>query len=141
MVERDVVLAKAATIDRCLERILDVHGPRRSTLLPIDAEDIIVLNLQRAAQAAIDLAGHIVASEGYGLPSDLGNTFTLLEQHGVIDAELASRLRKMVGFRNIAVHQYEALDPKVIDAIVVRHLDDLRRFGAQVLARFVPDIA
>jgi uncharacterized protein YutE (UPF0331/DUF86 family) len=136
MVERDVIVAKLATIDRCIERVHDVRGPRSGTLLPIDAEDIIVLNLQRATQAAIDLGAHIVASESYGLPSDLGDTFTLLEQQGVIDAQLANQLRKMVGFRNIAVHQYETLDPKIIDAIVTRHLDDLRRFGSAVLARF-----
>lgn len=135
MVERDVVVAKLATIDRCLARIVDVRGARQGTLLPVDVEDIVVLNLQRAAQAAIDLAGQI-ASEGLGLPSDLADSFTLLERNGFIDAELAKRMRGMVGFRNIAVHQYEALDPKIIDAIVSRHLDDLRGFGARVLARF-----
>jgi len=140
MVERDVILAKVAAIDRCLNRILDVRGPRHASLLPVDAEDIVVLNLQRATQAAIDLAGHVVASEGYGLPVDLADTFTLLERQGVLDALLADRLRKMVGFRNIAVHQYEALNPMIIEAIVTRHLDDLRHFAAAVLARFVPSV-
>jgi len=138
MVERDVVLGKVSTIDRCLGRIKDVRGPRKAALLPVDAEDIVVLNLQRAAQAAIDLAGHVVASEGYGLPADLADAFTLLERHGIIPAELAERLRKLVGFRNIAVHQYEALDPHIVEAIVTRHLDDLRGFAAAVLARFLP---
>jgi uncharacterized protein YutE (UPF0331/DUF86 family) len=136
MVEHDVVLAKIASIDRCIQRIRDVRGPRSATLLPVDSEDIVVLNLQRATQAAIDLAGHVVATESYGLPADLADVFNLLERQGVIDSTLAMRLRKMVGFRNIAVHQYEALDSKIIDAIVTRHLDDLRAFGAAVLARF-----
>lgn len=138
MVERDVIMAKVATIDRCLERILDVRGPRSSVLLAQDSEDIVVLNLQRATQAAIDLATHVVSTEGYGMPTDLGAGFTLLEQHSVITTDLAARLRRMVGFRNIAVHQYENLDPKIIDAIVTRHLDDLRQLGAAVLARFIP---
>lgn len=138
MVERDVILAKLATIDRCLARVLEVRGPRQAALLAQDVEDIVVLNLQRAAQAAIDLAAHVVASEGYGLPADLGDTFKLLESHGVIAAALAARLRRMVGFRNIAVHQYETLDPRIIDAIVTRHLDDLRDFGAAILTRFAP---
>ena len=138
MVEPDVILGKVATIDRCLARIEDVRGPRRASLLPVDAEDIMVLNLQRAAQAAIDLAGHVVASEGFGLPADLADAFTLLERHGIVDSALAGRLRKMVGFRNIAVHQYEALDPRIVEAIVDKHLDDLRGFAAAVIARFVP---
>ncbi len=60
----------------------------------------------------------------------------MLNKNGVIDAELAARLRRMVGFRNIAVHQYEARDPKIVDAIVERHLDGLRQFAATVLRRF-----
>ena len=81
MVERDVVLAKIATIDRCLARIEDVRGARGGQLLPIDVEDIVAVNLQRAAQAAIDLAAHVVATEAYGLPADLAATFTLLEKN------------------------------------------------------------
>ncbi len=67
MVERNVVLAKVAVIDRCLQRIGEVHGGRAGGLLPVDVEDITVLNLTRATQAAIDLAGHVVTTEGYGL--------------------------------------------------------------------------
>ena len=55
MVDREVATAKIATIDRCLQRIADVRGERPATLLPIDVEDIVSLNLQRAVQAAIDL--------------------------------------------------------------------------------------
>jgi hypothetical protein len=69
MVERDVVLAKIAVIDRCLARIADVRGARGGSLLPVDVEDITVLSSTRAAQAAIDLAAYVVATEGYGLPT------------------------------------------------------------------------
>jgi uncharacterized protein YutE (UPF0331/DUF86 family) len=137
MVERDVVLAKVAAIDHCLNRISEVRGePRRSALLPIDVEDIVVVNLQRAAQAAIDLALHVAASEGYGLPGDLAEGFTLLEKNGVIDSELAAKLRRMVGFRNIAVHQYQTLDPAIVDAIAASHAQDLRRLAARIVAFF-----
>lgn len=136
MVERDVVLAKVAVIDRCLQRIADVHGPRAATLLPVDVDDITVLSLTRAAQAAIDLAAHVASTEGYGLPTSLAETFSLLAGHGVIPPQLADRLRKMVGFRNIAVHDYQTIDPKIVDSIVRNHLDDLRQFATAVAARF-----
>ena len=71
----------------------------------------VVLSLTRAAQATIDLAAHVVATEGYGLPGAVGEAFSLLEQHAVIEPVLADRLRKMVGFRNIAVHDYQTIDP------------------------------
>jgi uncharacterized protein YutE (UPF0331/DUF86 family) len=136
MVERDVVLGKVAAIERSLGRIHQVRAERHRYPHPGDVEELIVLNLQRAAQAAVDLAAHVVTTEGYGLPSSLAEAFTLLEKNGVIDADLAARMRRMVGFRNIAVHQYEQVDPAVVEAIVERHLDDLRVFAARVAARF-----
>ena len=135
MVERDVVLAKVATIDRCLARIADVRA-RRAQLLPVDVEDLVLLNIQRGAQAAIDLGAHVVTTEGLGLPDTVAGTFTLLEQNGIIDGELAERMRKMAGFRNVAVHAYQAIDPAIVEAIAVHHLDDLRRFAARIVTRF-----
>jgi uncharacterized protein YutE (UPF0331/DUF86 family) len=135
MVERDVVLAKTAAIDRCLNRVRDVRARGSAALSPIDVEDITVINIQRAAQAAIDLAAHVVSTEGYGIPAEVAETFSLLAQHAVIDTELANRLRKMVGFRNIAVHNYQALDPRIIEQIVESRLEDLRTFAAAITAR------
>ena len=140
MVDRDVVLAKIAAVDRCLERIAEARGPRSAVLLPLEAQEIVELNLQRSVQASIDLAAHIVSTEGYGLPDSVAGTFTLLEQHAIIDAQLAQQLRRMVGFRNIAVHEYEALDPMIISRIVEERLGDLRAFTARVVERFGPDL-
>ncbi len=136
MPDRDIILAKVATIDRCLARILEMRGPRGATLLPVDVDDIVILNLQRAAQAAIDLGAHVVAAERLGLPDSLAATFTLLEKTGILSPVLAERMRKMTGFRNIAVHTYEAVNSAVVDAIVTRHLGDLKDFGALMLARY-----
>ena len=136
MVDRDVVIAKVATIDRCLRRIAETRGERRAVLLPIEVEDIVVLNLQRSVQAAIDLATHVVTAEEYGLPDSVAAFFSTLEARGVLEPSLADRLRRMVGFRNIAVHDYETLDPNIVEAIVTRHLDDLRTFAGRVVERF-----
>lgn len=136
MVERDVVLAKVGTIDRCLQRIEDVRGPRSGALTPIDIDDITVLNLTRAAQAAMDLASHVVSTEAYGLPTSVSEAFTLLAQHAVIPLDLADRLRKMVGFRNIAIHDYQTIDARIVQSIVQTRLDDLRAFATAITAHF-----
>ncbi len=136
MVDRDVVTAKLSVIDRCLARIAEVQGPRRQALEPIDVEDITTLNLQRAVQAAIDLATHVVSAEGHGVPEDTAEAFTLLADAGVLGDELAQRLRRMVGFRNIAIHEYQKLNPAIVQAIVERHLDDLRELGRRVVQHF-----
>ena len=136
MVDRDVVTAKLSVIDRCLARIAEVQGPRRRELEPLDVEDITALNLQRAVQAAIDLAAHVLVSEGHGVPSETAEVFALLEVQGIVEPELAERLRRMVGFRNIAIHEYQKLNPAIVQAIVERHLGDLRALGSQVIQRF-----
>jgi uncharacterized protein YutE (UPF0331/DUF86 family)/predicted nucleotidyltransferase len=136
MVDRDVVTAKVATIDRCLQRISETRGERRVVLLPVEIEDIIVLNLQRAVKAAIDLATHVVSAEGYALPDSVAAFFSVLEGHGILEPPLAARLRRMVGFRNVAIHDYQTLDTGIVEAIVSRHLSDLRLFAARVVDRF-----
>lgn len=41
----------------------------------------------------------------------------------------------MVGFRNVAVHDYRRLDLAVVDAIVAHHLDDVLAFASLALRR------
>ena len=133
MLDRDLVLAKADTLERCLARIAEVR--ERSAMRALDLQDITVLNLQRAVQAMIDLAAHVVSREGLGLPDSLGANFTSLEHAGVIGADLAEHLRRMTGFRNVAVHEYRRLDPAVLEGIVRERLADLRTFAATIVKR------
>lgn len=136
MVDRDLVMAKLAIIDRCLNRIAEAQDPDRKDLLPVDVEDITVLNLQRAIQAAISLGTHVATQEDHYLPESVAEVFTRLDQRGIIDHDLARRLRKLVGFCNIAVHGYQPLNPDIVEAILERHLGDLRLLGARVVEAF-----
>lgn len=135
MADRDLVLAKIESLERRLTRIAEVRGEAGSALRAIDVQDITVLNLQRAVQAMIDLAAHVVASEGVGTPDSLGASFTLLARAGILDDDLADRMRRMTGFRNVAVHEYRRPDPAVLEAIVRERLGDLRAFAARILER------
>ena len=136
MVDPDIVLAKLDIVERCIWRIAEVRGEKRKDLGPSIVEDVTALHLQRAIQAAIGLAAHVVAEEGYGIPDSTAALFTLLAERGVIDRGLADRLRKLVGFRNIAIHEYRELDPAIVQTIVDKHLDDLRALGARVVEVF-----
>ena len=136
MPDRDVILAKVATIQKCLERIRDVTSLDPASLDDINRQDIFVLNLQRAVQASIDLASHIVASEGLGLPETVRDNFALLKDKGIIDPEIASRMEKMTGFRNIAIHNYQALNLDILKSILTRNLKDVEVFYTAVFIRF-----
>ena len=101
-----------------------------------DVQDIFVLNLQRAVQSCIDLAAHVVSDEGLGLPSDLKENFTLLETKGILSSELSSKLQKMVGFRNIAVHDYTAINASVLKSVLAKDLKDIEDFYTLLLKHF-----
>jgi uncharacterized protein YutE (UPF0331/DUF86 family) len=138
MVERDVVLAKAATIERCLGRVAEVRARPGGSLLPVDVDDIVVLNITRAVQAAADLAAHVVAAEGYGLSDSLAGAFGLLASHGIIDGDLAAKMRQAMQFRNVAVHTYETVDQGVIEAVATHRIEDLRAFASRMVSRYAP---
>lgn len=133
MVDRDVIYQKISQIQNCLKRIQDKTQGRPASLDDIDVQDVFVLNLQRAIQSAIDLASHIVADEGLGLPDELRENFSLLQKERVIPTALSQRLKKMVGFRNIAVHEYESISVDVLKSILKNRLKDLEDFYATVL--------
>ena len=136
MPDKDVVLAKSAAIQKCLRRIRDVTGLDPDRLDEVDNQDIFVLNLQRAIQSAIDLATHIVASEGLGIPDTIRGNFVLLEHAKVIGRSLSRKMQAMVGFRNIAIHDYQVLDVDILKAILTKRLKDLEQFYTTVLTRF-----
>lgn len=82
MVDQDVVFAKVSSIQRCLKRIQDVTTLDPETLENLNIQEIVILNLQRAVQSTIDLAAHIVADEGLGVPQEIRDNFNLLQNKG-----------------------------------------------------------
>ncbi len=115
----DVTLNKAAIIERCVARVREEHAGDDANLVDdITRQDSIILNIQRACEAAIDLAMHIVKKERLGVPQESRDAFSLIRDTQQIDEQLANRLMKMVGFRNIAVHDDRRmnLDPKLSDS-------------------------
>jgi uncharacterized protein YutE (UPF0331/DUF86 family) len=136
MPDPDVVLAKVAAVQRCLKRIQETTILEPESLDDIDKQDIFVLNLQRSVQAVIDLATHIVASEGLGLSDTVKGNFKLLQNARVISKELAAKMESMVGFRNIAMHDYQVIDKDILKSILIHNLKDLEDFYTIVLLHF-----
>lgn len=121
----DVVLAKAESIERCVRRIREEYaGEERNLRDDITRQDAILLNLQRACETSIDLGMHLVRVHRLGAPKESRDAFRLLLEAGHLDPELGERMMKMVGFRNIAVHNYRELDLNIVQAIVTERLDD-----------------
>lgn len=136
----DVVFNKAAAIERCLARVREEHaGDDRNILENQTRQDSIVLNLERACEAATDLAMHLVAVRRLGLPQESREAFDLLRAAGIIDDDLAARLKAMVGFRNVALHDYQRLSLDVVRAIVGGRLDDFLELTRAAIRATAPD--
>lgn len=131
--DREVVEQKLESLRRCLWRIQTKCPEDAATLVAdIDLQDIISLNLSRAVQISVDIGAHLIAGMEVPPPDTMGQTFDLLAQAGVLNNELASRLRKAVGFRNIAVHNYESINWEIVYSIVKYHLADFSEFAKVV---------
>ncbi len=124
----DILLNKAAIIERCIRRIREeaAASPAFDSFTHVDA---LTLNIERACQAAIDMAMHIVAERHLGVPQSMSDAFALLERAAIIEPGLATSLQGMVGFRNIAVHQYEQMDMNVLRWVVESGHRDWIRLG------------
>jgi uncharacterized protein YutE (UPF0331/DUF86 family) len=88
--------------------------------------------VQAAAQASIDVANHVIASEGWRVPRDYGDAFTVLAEHGVIDADLAARFRGLAGLRNLLVHMYDEIDDERVARQVREGLGDFSALAGAV---------
>lgn len=124
---------KIATIVRCTERAREEHRAAGSAFKnSCTHQDAAILNVIRACEAAVDLANMVIRRRRVGIPSQMKESFALLEQARVLPAELSERLQKMIGFRNIAVHRYDELNLDIVESVIRRDLDDLLAFAETV---------
>ncbi|ADQ05940.1 protein of unknown function DUF86 [Caldicellulosiruptor hydrothermalis 108] len=129
----DIIANKIQIIERCLRRINEEYENNPKNLLNYTKQDSIVLNLQRAIEAAIDIAIHLCAVFKFGIPQSCREVFDLLEKNKVVSEELAKKLKAMVGFRNIAVHDYQAINLEILKNIIEKNLSDFLEFKSSIL--------
>ena len=123
----DVVLNKKESIERCLKQIR--HYYRLPAEIPFAEDflkqDAIAINMQRACEQVIDIANYLVKQRKLGIPKDSRDSFRLLADNQIIPGHLAQNLIKMIGFRNVLVHEYQQLDLTLMVDVIENHLDDL----------------
>lgn len=129
----DIILNKTQIIERCIKRVEEEYADNPANLYNLTIQDSIILNLQRACEAGIALAMHIVAEKCLGVPQMSREAFDLLAHNNIIEEQLANRLKAMVGFRNIAVHDYQKIKLEIITKIIERNTDDLLKFTQDIL--------
>lgn len=132
----DVLMNKAATIERCIQRAKEEYEKSPATFASDHTrQDAAILNVLRACEAALDMGQHLVRRERLGIPQSSRDVFTQLAQAGWIEIALAERLQKMVGFKNIALHEYQALQISLVEAVITKHLGDFTAYSKVLLLK------
>lgn len=128
-----ILSEKLESLRRCIARIEERRTDSAADLAAdVDLQDILTLNLTRAVQLCVDMAAHILTDTPRTAPHSMGEAFERLAEHGVIDRDLASRMRSAVGFRNVAIHNYRRIDWEIVHAITSEDLGDFRRFATAI---------
>ena len=132
----DVLINKADTIERCVVRVREEYDSEpESFSTNFTRQDAAILNIQRACEAALDMGKHLIRRENLGVPQSSRDVFTLLAQANWIDHTLAESLKRMVGFRNVAVHDYKKLQLVITVNVITQHLDEFLRYSSAILKK------
>jgi len=129
----DVILNKIGIVKRCIRRAKEEYAHNPKNLENYTKQDSITLNIQRACEAIIDLGMHVIAERGLGIPQTSRDTFDILQNNKIISHEMSERLKAMIGFRNIAIRNYQKLNLKIIQVIIDKDLNDLLDFTDVIL--------
>ena len=129
----DTVALKITSLQRCVARARGAYQRAGTQFRSnFDQQDAAILNILRASETAIDLANMLIRSRHLGIPTDSRESFSILQREGLVSEALTLRLKAMVGFRNLAVHQYRDLDIEMVEHILAHELDDLVAFAEQM---------
>lgn len=130
--DKDLLQRKLEMLIHCLDRIrshmIETLEELESNL---DKQESIILNLQWAVQICIDIGNHLL--QDYSItPVTMADTFNRMAEKKLITETNANNMEKAVAFRNIALHQYDLLDNKIVLTIIKEHLQDFEDFAETV---------
>lgn len=133
----EICFNKGAVIERAIRRIHEefAANPDLDNYTHVDA---MILNIERACQAAIDMAMHLVAQRHLGMPQSSAGAFRLLANAGIISGGTLRSMAAMTAFRNIAIHEYQELDVSILREVAQKHWHSLVQFCLELGIRINP---
>jgi len=125
---KDVIYNKMEIIERCIGRVKEEYEGNPENLKDFTKQDSIVLNIQRAVEATIDIAMYIISDKKLGIPKSSRDAFEVLAYNKIINDDMLKKLKNMVGFRNIAIHNYQKLNLDILQNVIENNLGDFSEF-------------
>jgi uncharacterized protein YutE (UPF0331/DUF86 family) len=136
MVDKDLIIAKASSVKRHLNRIKEKRDTDLKTFLKdLDRQESILFNLQMAIQNCIDIAAHIISEQGFGVPGSTNEMFYLLEDNGYIYVDITEKMVKAVSFRNLIVHEYGKVELKQVFEVAKKEIEDLEKYLLAIFSK------
>jgi uncharacterized protein YutE (UPF0331/DUF86 family) len=127
--DRSIFDRKFESLRKCLLRVQSkVPATAEELDKDIDLQDIVSVNLERSVQLSVDIASQVLAHLESPVPDTLASSFDALANESVLSKELAERMRKAVGFRNIVVHEYNRVDWKIVHSLATKNIYDFKEF-------------
>jgi len=135
MVKIETVYNKIESIERRIQQIkqylLEINEPFATDY---KSQDAIILNLQRACETSIDLAMHICSRKKLGLPTASKEAFEILEKNHILTKFASEAMQKLVGFRNVAIHEeYQPLNLNILCSIMKKYLTGVTDYTKEII--------
>lgn len=133
----NVLLNKIAIIERSLKRIKEEYrGFEKELETNFCKQDSIILNLQRAYSATIEIGARLIRMHRLGIPQMTKDIFVILEKDKIIPKKLSSKLQNMIGFRNVAAHGYKNLNIAILRSILEKDIKYFSEFTKYLFEKF-----
>jgi len=131
--DKTTLTLKLGQLEEYISDVKRLRGKPIAEFTPrSDVEILAERHIEKACQAALDIANHIVAEEGLGQPTMYKELGHILAKTNIVSPEMAVKLETVAKFRNRLVHEYANLEPQIIYDIIHRHIDDLVEFAQQI---------
>lgn len=134
MVDEMLILRKLSELDDYHQQIKEFE-----TISVADyasswkAQRIVERTLQMMIESCVDIAGHIISDQGFRIPKNYSDTFSVLHENSILVDRLHLSLKKMAQFRNIIVHQYDKIDSEIVIGILQRDINDFIAYKEAII--------
>ena len=128
MVNREVLQKRVSKAEEYLDFLEDVK--KDYSLEEFKSDKMVYGSSERflhlTIEALLDIGNHIVADNNLGRVESYSDIPKLLAENNFLNDELKKLFVKIIGFRNILVHDYLDVDLEIVYSIISTNLVDLK---------------
>lgn len=133
--DRATVEQRLRKLEEQVALLKELQGVDRERFLSDPHEHIYALHLlQTAIQCILDIGTHLTSALNLGRVEEYRDVARLLAQGGIIPSEFQETLERMIGLRNLIIHEYLEIDYEQIHRIIQENLEDLKAFAEHMEA-------